>query len=368
MVHIKDKNSLMAFETVCLLVGFVVELGILSLPNILCPIAKQDAWISVLIGGLYPLYMACIGIFLCSNSPNKNILELSKRYFGKVVGTFFNVIFMLQFFTYCVITVVGMSNVCKVYITPFLDSKKLFIPIVGITIYVARYGIKLLARVSKITFVLTAILLLILTNAFARGNIYNVMPVLTTNVKNVLFASIYADYSYGGLEAILIIYIFIEKKEKIKKIGLGAAFALIFLFTSAVFISIYYIGYKVNMKSMWPILLATESINLPMINSFRYIFLLFWNIVVLRLIASLFWIVKYIAVDSFKIKREYIIDILEFFIAIYIAFKIGNEMNRRELIETIIPLITLFNIFYSSTVSLMVFIDKIKNKRGMVKQ
>ncbi len=66
----------------------MLGVGILSLPNDVIKIAKQDGWISVLLGAIYPLYMVFIATYLSKNYPKDNMLTLSKKFFGKILGLF----------------------------------------------------------------------------------------------------------------------------------------------------------------------------------------------------------------------------------------------------------------------------------------
>lgn len=86
-------NSITPSEVTFLLIGSMIGVGILSLPNDLVVVAKQDAWISAFIGAVYPLYMVIIASTLCKKHPKKNILALSKMCFGKFIGSILNIIF-----------------------------------------------------------------------------------------------------------------------------------------------------------------------------------------------------------------------------------------------------------------------------------
>ena len=57
------KNLLEESETTAILVGFIIGINILALPNGVVQDAKQAGWISVIVGGLYPLYIALLSIY-----------------------------------------------------------------------------------------------------------------------------------------------------------------------------------------------------------------------------------------------------------------------------------------------------------------
>lgn len=73
-------NTITPGEVTFLLIGSMIGVGILSLPNDLVIIAKQDAWISAFIGAIYPLYMVIIASILCKGKASSMIAMNIKGY------------------------------------------------------------------------------------------------------------------------------------------------------------------------------------------------------------------------------------------------------------------------------------------------
>ncbi|MTK11378.1 MAG: GerAB/ArcD/ProY family transporter [Clostridiaceae bacterium] len=96
---IQRNNLLTASEIMHILIGSIIGIGILSLPNSLIENAYQDSWISVTIGSIYPIYIILLIIFIVNRYPKDNILVLSKKYCGTFIGTILNFAF-LTFFSY----------------------------------------------------------------------------------------------------------------------------------------------------------------------------------------------------------------------------------------------------------------------------
>ena len=99
-MQIEKKNLLTPNEVTFILIGIMLDVTVASLPNDVIATAKQDGWISVLIGAIYPLYVALLAIYVSGKFPKDNILALSKRYLGKTIGTILNFLFLLSFFSY----------------------------------------------------------------------------------------------------------------------------------------------------------------------------------------------------------------------------------------------------------------------------
>lgn len=96
----KSNNVLTTNQTIAIIVGSMIGMGILSLPADLTKIAENDGWIGVVIRSLYPFYivLCAILIFKDNSYHNTNIVEISKNYFGKILGGVFSFVFAFQFF------------------------------------------------------------------------------------------------------------------------------------------------------------------------------------------------------------------------------------------------------------------------------
>ncbi|MGH4120491.1 GerAB/ArcD/ProY family transporter [Clostridium sp.] len=350
------QNLLEEREAIAILVGFIIGTSILALPNTMVQAAKQDGWVAVIIGGIYPLYLALLAIYYAKKHPNQDILALSKIYLGKVLGTICNILFMVQFGIFLVITVVSLSNIFRVYATPFLTPIKIFIPTILSAMYLSNKGIKVLGRINKISLYIIVILTFILIGTLKEGNYLNFFPIFGTGIKNIFSGSLESALAYGGMEAIFLIYPVLKEKNKVKNITFKALFTTIVIYFWVTAICIYSLGYKVTSIALWPVLLATEVINVPVLNSFRYLFLFLWSIVMFKIIANDQYVVTYILNDLLKIKDKKNVYWVLFPIIIYLCSLFKNEVQRRDFLGYVIPKIVLFNIAYISIIAILIFI------------
>ena len=353
----KVKNNLLEdSECIAMVVGFVTSIGVLSLPNGVVQEAKQDGWIAVVVGGVYPLFLALLSIYYVKKHPNEDILVLSKKYLGVILGTICNILFLAQFIIYLIGIASGMSNVYICHATDFLTPIKIFIPAILVATYLALKEIKVLARINVIALYAVVMFVLTLLTALQRGNYLNLLPVFGYGYKNILKASLESAYAYGGLEGIFLIYPFMRNKDKIKSVMLKSTFLIIVFYTWITFICIYFLGYKVTSKALWPVLLVTEGVNLPVLNSFRFIFLFLWSVTIFRTLGNYQYSVTYILSYILKLKDKKKIYCFTVPIAIYLCLKIGSEVERKNFLGYAIPKVTVFNIAYISIIAILIFI------------
>jgi spore germination protein (amino acid permease) len=353
----KAKNNLLEeSEATAMVVGFMIGTSILALPNGVVQSAKQDGWIAVIIGGLYPLYIALLAIYYAKKHPNQNILALSNIYLGRIFGNLFNVLFMVEFGVFTIVAIVSLSNIFRVHSTPFLTPIKIFIPTILLASYLSNKGIKVLGRINKIALYLTVILILGLLPSLKDGNYLNLLPIFGSGAKNIFKGSIESALAYVGMEAIFLFYPLLKERNKVKKIVLKGLFITMGIYIWVTFICIYYLGYKTTSIALWPVLLVAGQIDIAALNNFKFLFLFLWGIVMFKVIANVHFAFTYIVSDVLKIKDNKKIYWIIFPIAVFLCLLFKNEVQRRAFLGNVVPIIVLFNIAYISIIGLLIFI------------
>lgn len=348
------KEALTPNQVAFMIFGNMVGVGILSLPNSLVKIANQDAWLTTIIGGIYPVYIALITIYISRKYPKHNILFLSKKYFGKFLGSIMNFIFMLEFIFYATSTSTGFANINRVYTTPFLSQLKLIVLIVALCFYTICKGIKVIGKINEIVFYLTIVLVILPIFSLSKGSLLNISPVFGSGFRNILNGSIETSFSYAGIEILLLIYPYINDTKKIKSASLKGAFLTVLIYTWIVFMTTYYFALNVTSKNLWPFLSASEIIDIPLINNFRFFFMLLWSLILLKTITLDFYIVITILKDFMKniSIKKICFSIYPFMVAV--SFLYSNEMVRRYISGKIGPLTIVFPIIYVSLIALLI--------------
>jgi len=355
-------NLLENCEIVYIIVGSVVGLRTLFMANSVVKTANQDGWMGIVISVVYPLYITFIAIYLSKVFPKDNILAVSKKCFGNVVGSFFNAMFLIQFLIQSVLALVAYSNLVRVYTVTFLTPLKIALISVILGGYVAYKGIKVIARVSKIIFYLIIVLMLMSTTALQYGTLYNVMPVFGSGFINILKAGIDSVDAYRGIECIFLLYPFMSDKKALKKCGLTSVFICLAIFTWVTFITIYYLGPDVVTKKLWPYISVNESFRLPTLNNFRYAFVFFWTFSTFKSIAIDYYSSTYIISDIFKNLDRRKVCVALAPVIIITSLYLKDENTKRHFVSYMSDRFTLINFFYATIILIVVFINQRKAK------
>lgn len=355
---IQKNNLLTASEIMHILIGSIIGIGILSLPNSLVENAYQDAWISVAIGSIYPIYIILLIIFIVSRYPKDNILVLSKKYCGTFIGTILNFVFLTFFFVYTSLSLAGFSNLIRTYSTPYISSFSIVFTSTLIIAYTAYKGVKVLGKINQLSAYLLMILILASIPALAKGRIENLFPMFQSNFKGILKGAKESTFSYAGLEFIAIIYPFVNDAKKVKSSLLKGILIPAIIYIYVVFITIYYLGVDIIPKDFWSFVVVIESVTITVINNFRFIFVVLWIGIEIPLCSNYFYALTFILKDIFKKTSRMLSFILSCILIVALTMMFVNEPTRKKFLEFFVPKYTIFNIFYISLISLLIFFKK----------
>lgn len=351
-------NDITSNQLMTILIGTMLGIGILSLPGDLVKTAQQDAWISAALGAVYPGCMVILFMLIYKKRPKKNILLISTEIFGKFLGNLLNVIFILSFLVYAVLIISGIKNILYTFIVAFLTPFKILIVIVFSAVYTGAKELKVLGRINEIVLFLTFGLILMSFIALFKGSYLNICPIGQSGMLNIVKASIDSAYAFGDIEILFLIYPNVTDTGGIKASVIKSVIITMLIYVWTVFITIYFAGIDFIPHSIWPFLLVTKAIEVPVINNLRFVFMIFWTIVIIKTIANNYYALTYGISTIIKSNNRKIAGVFTTPIIFLIPYLIENETVRRNYLSKIIPWYTIYNIIYVTIIVMFLYIKR----------
>lgn len=354
----KQNTYLTPNEFTATVVAALLGVGIMYMPNSLIKYAKQDSWMGSILGGAYPLYMLILVNYICSKYPDENVLDLCKKYIGPLFGNILNLIFVSFFLFVETSELAAFSNILKVYATSFLKDYQIFIAALLPIAYIVYKGIKPLARLNLMIFYLSLILIIIPIGALLYGSVLNIKPIFGVSIKNILLASKETAFFYTGMETVFLIYPFAQDKKKLFKCGLMGTIFILGTYSWTVFLTIYYLGVDISPKYLWPLIALSDSINIPVVTSFRYIFISLWALVVLKCMATYYFSISYGLSIIIKNVSSEKFTVLLYPVIIGLSFLYGNPTTRRYYTGKLTEYYVAYNLAYISLIAVIVYFKR----------
>lgn len=360
----KQIDSLTSNEITCTLVGTVIGIYLLRAAGDVTAISQQDGWISMLLGGLYPLFVVLISTYIIKKHPRDNILILSKKYLGSFMGNILNLMFFIQFMLYLTFITASIINLLETYGISFLNPLKTVMLIVAIAAYTSSNGIKAVAKINIIVLYFLFFVILLLLTTLDEGSILNVMPFGGSGVSNILKGVTKSVQSYSTIEVILLMHPFARKNVSVKSAAFKAVLIICIIYTLVIFITIYYLGIELIPKAFWPSILVFHSIHIPLINNFVTVFMFIWSIIFLKSASNQYFFVTFIVGHYIKAKPQKICLFL-FPIVVPIILLFSTNPKYGEYFSSLSSYIVIFNMLYISIIAFLIFLKEKKLKNSM---
>lgn len=338
--------------------GSMVAIGILSLSRAVSRNAYQEAWISVILGGIYPIIVVLSASFIDKKMNGSSFEKINNKIYGKFLSKIILIAFFIRFIFSEATVISGFNNVTKIVIIPFISPYAIIIILSLLTLYTAVNGLTLVGRLCEAVSYLLVVMIIIMIAFSVEGYMINVRPFFSS-FKNIISAVPDSLYSYAGIELSYIAIHFITNKANPKKKGLQAVLFIIFTYASNVFVIIYCLGWEVTSKNSYPILYLASILEIPIIENFRTTLIVIWSFIIFRILVCYLFASAYCLSKAFNIKYKASTVIAIILSAIVSIFMIP-EYNRVDILDKVTPYTISFGTLWGVITSIIIVI---KNKK-----
>ena len=114
---------------------------------------------------------------------------------------------------------------------------------------------------------------------------------------------------------------------------------------------------RYNTQKFVVVFLVYDSINFPIINNVRYLFMFVWSVALFRLVSGYIFLSHSIVNDFTKIKMTRIFYVTLPLLS-YFTYLLTNSLLRKKLIDIVPPIFSCFNVVIFSIILLMVKFKK----------
>lgn len=342
----------------------MIAIGVLTLSRGVTKYAYQDGWISVIIGGIYPVIVAIMASFIDKKMNHHDFWEINNELYGKFLSYIIITIFILVFSFSNLTIISGYVNVITTVLVPYLPKYVSIVTIMLLTLYTVINGLNIVARLCEIVFYLVMFFTIMPIPLLYQGDITNVMPFFSS-FKNILAAIPDSLYSYAGVELSYVVISFITNKRNTKKHGIYGVLTVIVLYSINVFATIWYIGWEMTAKYSYPSLFISSSVEIPLIENARTVVMTIWSLVIFRILACEVFAASFCLskITNISYKKSCIIITA---VLIPLSFLLIPENNRVKIIGKFTPYLIIVGLAWGIITSITILIKK-KNYKEKTK-
>ncbi|NLY43937.1 MAG: endospore germination permease [Clostridiaceae bacterium] len=225
---------------------------------------KQDAWISMALGGIAAIGIGLVFYYLSTLYSDKDLPQIFLHVGGKYIGR----ILLLPIVVYYIIYVGLSLRIFAQTLKMFLLDKTPIYAIVIFMLLVAAYAvykdIYTIANITDIIYPLSLIsLIAIILLSLQQAEISYIKPILFENTSNVVRGIIPALNNFTGFGIIGYIFCHTQKSKETLKWYLVGLVTPVVLYTALTAITIMVFGTKDVETLIYAILTLTKSIEFP---------------------------------------------------------------------------------------------------------
>lgn len=348
------------YQLFCVIIGCCVGPGFLRMPNILAKTAKQDAWISAILALIYPFSMILLCYYITKKVGPRDIIDVTKDYMGKYLGTILSFLFLLQNIVFIMAMTGDLISISSTYVVGFLTPIKIAIIAFIIAAYTAFKDIGTIARANGLIVFFMFLLILLSFSSFKNLTLLNIKPIFGSGLKNILLATKDTAYFYLGAEVLLIFNKYVFPREHILKWSLLSMVGSGVIWVITTLITLLFMGPDIVLKSRWSFIYVYEALNVRVISNFMYIYIYIWSFIIFKSLSNyLFMILEMLSTITTLKKRTLLIVFTPIFF--YGSLILHNQKYRLGFMDIFSLSYVIFNYVYVLSLILLI---KIRDKKA----
>jgi spore germination protein (amino acid permease) len=341
--------------------------SMLTLPRVVAKIAREDMWMSVLVGGIPIIVALWVAVKLAAYFPDHIAVEYHRILLGDVLGTALNVFMVVVMLLVASVMVRTFAVGVRIYL---LDSTP---PLVTVSIillpavYAVQYGLMPILRTIQMLFLpgfgLFGVIILL---GFLSVDSTNYLPVLARGLTPVVKAALPTWFAYTGPElAIGLLYPFITRPRSIFRFGMAAILFLTVIYVVIMATTQGILGHDETTQLLVPTVMAYRSVEIPdtFIERLDGYLMIVW--IILAFCATILWVYLTAFTIGKMLKLEYMRPVVALIVPLMIL--IVHAPPDSQTAEAVGQWTNLLSLFWSLVIlPLLLFLAWRKAKRRRV--
>lgn len=333
-----SKEKISGNQVFWLISTMQIGMTILLTINPTIAIAKQDAWISILLSTLFSTGLAYVLTRISLMYPGESLITYAPKILGKVLG---HIVILLYVVYWITVLAIILRQYGDFMIGTILQLTPVIVPIIGMLIiaaYVSFAGIEVLARCSEVLgpLILLGIMVPLLLN-ISQIQVNNLLPVLADNSLSVLVQGALPTASFLGDNILLMMILpfLAHPRDGMKGAVIGSVVAGLFTMLSAMqCIAIF--SHSTASRQSYPFLNLVRFVSFGFLQNLDAIVIAIWIMGIFIKISLYLFAASYGSAQWFGIKRWRIVIFIAAPIALVLSMLPRNFVDSSILFPKLV--------------------------------
>ncbi|KGP90348.1 spore gernimation protein [Pontibacillus chungwhensis BH030062] len=284
--------------------------GIMGVSTHVYSQAKQDAWISIIVAGIWmSISVFCMSRIL-QQYESADLPGIQVDIFGRIIGKFLGTVAALYFFGFMITLLLNYIEVVQVFLFPTIPTWLVCFFLLSLVVYAVLGGIRVIVGVSFLFFVGTVWLLAVLYKPITLMEWNHFLPIMGTSYTDIIKGAYKSTYSLIGFEALLFVYPYVQNKQKAHLAAQQAVWGTTILTLAVVVITIGYFSGPQLERLIWPTLSMFKIIQFSFAERFDIIAVGLWMMVILPNMVTAMWLCTHTFKRIYGLRQKQVLYML----------------------------------------------------------
>lgn len=266
-----------------------VGIGIQGFQRIIFLEAKQDAWISVVLAGIFTHIVVMVMIKTLHLFGPTDIYGIHNEVYGKWIGRVVNCLYILYCLWVFVTILINYIEVMQTWVFPTVPTWVFSFSILLLVLYGVTGGLRVIVGACFFSVILSVGVVGLLGYPLRFADFRHLFPVMESNMTSILKGTHRMTLTIIGFEILYVVYPFLKERGKVTKFAhLGIAGTNL-LYLIVMLTTIVYFSPGQMENTIWPTLSLFKIVKLPFIERTEYVAVSFWLLIILPNLMLYLW-------------------------------------------------------------------------------
>ncbi|MFC0211994.1 GerAB/ArcD/ProY family transporter [Paenibacillus chartarius] len=258
-----------------------VGVGIPGFQRIIFQEAGHDAWLCVLLAGLWAHATVWCMNKVLSRYSRSSLYDIHHDVYGRWAGGMLNIVY-IGFNAFAVLVIVrNYVEMVQTWLFPDMPTWLLSVIMAAMTIYGVLGGVRVIVGVAVLSFIFTIWLILFIWFPLRYADWTKLLPLLEANPVQLWKGTVQMSFTIAGFEIFYMLYPYISKpKEAYRYVHFGII-GTTALYLIVMVVSLVYFSSGQLLRTIWATFTLFKIVLMPFLERFEYVAVSLWLLIVL---------------------------------------------------------------------------------------
>lgn len=271
--------------------------------------AGHDSWISIIISGV-SLHLLIFILYRILNKGQGDLIAIHKELFGKWVGGFLSLLFILYLLMLCFTVLRSYIEIIQLWVFPQLTPWFFSLVLLISAGYFVINGLRVVTGICFLSTLYSIPILLTFLFPLKFAHFSNLLPVMDHSFRELIDSARNATLGLSGFELLFMYYPFIKHPKRSEKWAHLAVIVTTLVYVFIALVTFVFYNQDQLQEILWGTITIWKIIEFPFFERFEHLGIAAWIFIVLPNICLTFWGAHRGIIEIFSFNKKLILSVI----------------------------------------------------------